>query len=59
MATIPGFLKDRGFPEAKLAVYIDNERAVRLYKRLGWRRHDQPSPHARSGRLEQEYRLAL
>jgi ribosomal protein S18 acetylase RimI-like enzyme len=59
MSAIPLCLKERGFSAAKLHVYIDNERAIRLYERLGWRRHGSPSPPARSGRLEQEYRLAL
>jgi GNAT superfamily N-acetyltransferase len=59
MKAIPRFLKECGFSAAQLAVYVDNHRAARLYERLGWRRHGAPSPHKRSGRLEQDYRLAL
>ncbi|GLS30149.1 Acetyltransferase (GNAT) family protein [Mesorhizobium albiziae] len=59
MAAIPNVLKERGFSTAKLSVYSDNPRAVILYEKMGWRRHGAPTPHARSGRLEQEYRLSL
>jgi ribosomal protein S18 acetylase RimI-like enzyme len=59
MAAIPNVLKDRGFSTAKLSVYSDNARAVTLYEKMGWRRYGIPTPHARSGRLEQQYRLSL
>jgi ribosomal protein S18 acetylase RimI-like enzyme len=59
MAAVPKVLKERGFRAAKLLVYTDNPRAVRLYERLGWCRHGDPAPHPRSGRPEQEYRLSI
>lgn len=59
MAAVPAVLKERDFTAAKLAVYADNPRAVRLYEHLGWRRHGDPAPHPRSGRTEQEYRLSI
>jgi ribosomal protein S18 acetylase RimI-like enzyme len=59
MRAIPAELETRGFSSARLAVYADNSRAVRLYEQMGWRPHGEPKPHPRSGKLEQEYRLAL
>ncbi|MCV3239026.1 GNAT family N-acetyltransferase [Mesorhizobium sp. ZC-5] len=59
MAAVPAALRKRGFTAAKLAVYADNPRAVRLYEHLGWRRHGDPEPHPRSSRPEQEYRLSI
>jgi GNAT superfamily N-acetyltransferase len=59
MRAIPAELKTRGFSGARLAVYADNSRAVRLYEQMGWRPHGAPKPHPRSGKLEQEYRLRL
>lgn len=59
LAGIAALLRERGFDAAELAVYSDNERAVRLYERLGWRRLGEPVPHQRSGRPEQRYRLVL
>jgi len=56
---IAAMLRERGFDTAVLAVYADNDRAVRLYERLGWRRQGDPVPHAHSGRPEQRYQLAL
>ncbi|MDR7223961.1 GNAT family N-acetyltransferase [Aminobacter aminovorans] len=59
LAGIAALLRERGFDSAELAVYSDNDRAVQLYERLGWRRLGEPVPHERSGRPEQRYRLAL
>ncbi|MBE1204451.1 GNAT family N-acetyltransferase [Aminobacter carboxidus] len=59
LSGIAALLRERGFAAAELAVYADNDRAIRLYERLGWRRLGEPVPHQRSRRLEQRYRLAL
>lgn len=59
LAGIAALLRERGFDAAELAVYSDNDRAVQLYERLGWRRVGAPVPNERSGRPEQRYRLAL
>lgn len=59
LAGIAALLRKRGFDATELAVYSDNERAVRLYERLGWHRLGEPVPHRRSGRPEQRYRLVL
>jgi ribosomal protein S18 acetylase RimI-like enzyme len=48
-----------GFTAAELLVYIDNRRAVALYERLGWIQVGEPSPHPRTARLEQRYRIEL
>ena len=48
-----------GFLDAQLLVYADNEKAVRLYERLGWRRRGPLAPHPRTGRPEQRYHLRL
>lgn len=42
-----------------LSVYADNERAVRLYERLGWRRESAAHPHPRTGKPELRYALQL
>jgi ribosomal protein S18 acetylase RimI-like enzyme len=47
------------FTVAELSVYVDNVRATRLYERLGWRAFGDPTPHVRTGKPEQRYRLAL
>jgi ribosomal protein S18 acetylase RimI-like enzyme len=48
-----------GFVDAQLLVYADNEKAVRLYERLGWRLRGPQAPHPRTGRPEQRYYLRL
>ena len=48
-----------GFTDAQLMVYVSNPRAVGLYERLGWRAEGSPTPHPRTGKPEQRYRLAL
>jgi ribosomal protein S18 acetylase RimI-like enzyme len=58
MAAVPGLLAQVGFEDAVLRVYVDNTRAVRLYESLGWRADGEPAAHPRSGRAEQQYRLA-
>lgn len=52
-------LRQAGFTNAQLAVYSDNAAAVRLYERMGWRPYGSPTPHPRTGRPEQTYRLIL
>jgi ribosomal protein S18 acetylase RimI-like enzyme len=52
-------LRNRGFREAILFVYEDNPRAVRLYRRLGWRPQLEAHTHPRSGRLERRYAIEL
>jgi ribosomal protein S18 acetylase RimI-like enzyme len=59
VAELAARLRSAGYAAARLEVYVDNPRAVRLYERLGWVPHGDPTPHPSSGRLEQEYRLAL
>jgi ribosomal protein S18 acetylase RimI-like enzyme len=52
-------LREAGFAHVELSVYVDNTRAVDLYTRCGWLPFGRPLPHARTGRLEQRYRLSL
>jgi ribosomal protein S18 acetylase RimI-like enzyme len=52
-------LAAEGFTDAQLMVYVSNDRAVDLYQRLGWRPEGSPTPHPRTGKPEQRYRLAL
>ncbi|GIE77169.1 hypothetical protein Aph02nite_31190 [Actinoplanes philippinensis] len=59
MRDLPGLLAAAGFTEGELEVYLDNPRAVTLYESFGWLRDGDPTPHPRSGRLEQRYRLKL
>jgi ribosomal protein S18 acetylase RimI-like enzyme len=55
LRALPGALTARGYTDAELLVYVDNERGVRLYERLGWIKVGDPAPHPRNGRLEQRY----
>ncbi len=49
-----------GYDAAELLVYADNPAARRLYERLGWIADAAPpTPHPRTGRLEQRYVLLL
>jgi ribosomal protein S18 acetylase RimI-like enzyme len=48
-----------GYRIAELQVYVDNARAVALYERLGWRPLGAPTPHPRTGKAEQRYKLRL
>lgn len=52
-------LKARGYDRAELSVYTDNRRATRLYEGLGWQPYGEPTPHRRTGKPEQRYRLSL
>ncbi|MCX8568832.1 MULTISPECIES: GNAT family N-acetyltransferase [Hyphomicrobiales] len=52
-------LDGRCFREVRLSVYADNQRAVRLYERMGWHASGTPVPNLRTGRLEQRYALSL
>jgi ribosomal protein S18 acetylase RimI-like enzyme len=57
MPALPDLLTAAGFTHGELDVYLDNPRAVKLYERHGWLPHGDATPHPRSGRLEQRYRL--
>lgn len=57
LQALPARLTAAGFAHAQLAVYTDNARAVALYEGLGWGLNGAPAPHARTGRLEQQYLL--
>lgn len=57
LSELPARAEELGFRRLQLSVYADNERAVELYRRLGWQADGEPVPHQRSGRLEQRYRL--
>jgi ribosomal protein S18 acetylase RimI-like enzyme len=59
MAALPGELRALGFERARLSVYTDNERAVDLYVRAGWRPDGPFSVHPRTGKTEQGYQLDL
>ncbi len=59
LAALPTLLRERGFGQARLCVYTDNERAVRLYEGMGWVPDGVPVPHHRTGKSEQRYMLAL
>lgn len=59
MVSAADVLLERGFSEARLLVYVDNERAAQLYERCGWHRHGEAVPHPRTGKAEQEYGLVL
>lgn len=59
LASLPEWLRRSGFHDIRLSVYADNERAVRLYERMGWRASGTPVPHVRTGRLEQRYVLSV
>jgi hypothetical protein len=43
----------------ELMVYLEGSRALRLYERQGWSADGDPTPHPRTGRLEQRHALAL
>ncbi|WP_430784242.1 GNAT family N-acetyltransferase [Actinoplanes sp. G11-F43] len=58
-SALPGHLAAAGFSHGELEVYLDNQRAVRLYEGLGWRPVGDPAPHPRSGRLEQRYQIEV
>ncbi|MFC4045912.1 GNAT family N-acetyltransferase [Dactylosporangium siamense] len=59
MLALPAHLAVAGFTHGELDVYLDNPRAVDLYERHGWLPSGDPTPHPRSGRLEQRFRLEL
>jgi ribosomal protein S18 acetylase RimI-like enzyme len=59
LMALQGHLAAAGFARGELAAYRDNPRAVALYEGLGWRPHGDATPHLRSGRLEQRYRLTF
>lgn len=52
-------LAARGFARADLRVYVDNDRAVALFRRRGWRPYGAAHRHERTGRWMQPYELAL
>jgi ribosomal protein S18 acetylase RimI-like enzyme len=55
LRALPEALVAHGYTDAELLVYVDNERGVRLYERLGWIKVGDPVPHPRNGRVEQRY----
>jgi ribosomal protein S18 acetylase RimI-like enzyme len=55
LRALPDALTARGYTGAQLLVYVDNERGVRLYERLGWIKVGDPAPHPSHGRVEQRY----
>lgn len=57
MRSVPTLLPGAGFTAGELEVYLDNDRAVKLYESFHWLPAGAPTPHPRSGRLEQRYRL--
>lgn len=59
LAALPDLLRERGFADAVLAVYADNAAAIAAYRRAGWTPAGPPTPHPRTGRAEQRYRLNL
>ena len=52
-------LGERGYLEIELWVYADNDRAVALYRRCGWRPSADARTHPSSGRREQRYTLEI
>lgn len=52
-------LRAAGYVAIELFVYVDNHRATALYERVGWRAFGQPTPHPRTGKPEQRYKLRL
>ena len=59
LRALPGALTARGYRTAQLLVYVDNERGVRLYERLGWHKVGAGAPHPRNGRVEQRYEISV
>ena len=58
LTALPEWARGQGFRDVWLSVYADNERAVRLYERMGWLASGTPVPNLRTGRLEQRYVLS-
>jgi ribosomal protein S18 acetylase RimI-like enzyme len=48
-----------GYRTAELYVYVDNDRALALYERLGWYPIGAPAAHPRTGKPEQRHELRL
>ncbi|MFS8100185.1 GNAT family N-acetyltransferase [Lentzea alba] len=59
LRALPDALTARGYSAAELLVYVDNERGVRLYERLGWIKIGDPVPYPKNGRLEQRYAFSV
>jgi ribosomal protein S18 acetylase RimI-like enzyme len=59
LARVAHELASAGFSAAELLVYADNDRARRLYERMGWEHRDELSVHPRTGRVELRYRRRL
>jgi ribosomal protein S18 acetylase RimI-like enzyme len=59
LSEVQSRLAATGYRSAELCVYVDNDRAVELYERLGWRPLGGPAPHPRTGKPEQRYELRL
>ena len=59
LAAVAAHANRSGAVDPQLWVYEDNERAVRLYERAGWRRTDDSRRHHISHRRERRYVLPL
>lgn len=49
----------RGYTSAELWVYCENERAIALYEKHGWRPQGEARRHALTGRSEHRYALVI
>ena len=59
MTELRSALAGAGYERAELMAYLDNSRALRLYERQGWSADGDPTPHPRTGKLEQRYTLTV
>jgi ribosomal protein S18 acetylase RimI-like enzyme len=59
LAAVPDQLQNRGFIEADLWVYPQNQRAIDLYRRMGWQPSPDVRPNSRTGRDMQRFTLAI
>jgi ribosomal protein S18 acetylase RimI-like enzyme len=59
MGALPGELELLGYLRACLSVYVDNDRAVALYERSGWRPSGREEPSPVSGKLKRFYELTV
>jgi ribosomal protein S18 acetylase RimI-like enzyme len=59
LSEVSSRLASSGYRRVELLVYVDNYRAIRLYERAGWTSRGAPTPHPRTGKLEQRYELRL
>jgi RimJ/RimL family protein N-acetyltransferase len=59
LAAVREQLRARGFVEAELWVYPENERAIGVYQRAGWQPSAETRPNRRSGRLMRRSTLSI